>query len=152
MQIKSDGIVKEINRVWPSLIRGSQDNAGHIWIPDAIYWCPREQEVEKLLSDTFMEQYKWTKEIFDCDTFSLVLNAFVAQERYVQMENRKLSEDEWFEWSFFQCWGTKFQGESMHHAINGCLTSNRGIVLIEPQNDQMWRANNEKDHVYYISF
>ena len=128
-----------MREVWPCLIKGDQNTVGNLWIPDTFYWLPTLDDVEKLLQDTFMEKYRWVTQIFDCDTLSKVMSAFVAQERYRLMEEKNLSSKEIFEWAFFECGGTRFHGQEMRHAINGCITSDSGIVLIDARIDKMWR-------------
>ena len=152
MRVTCNDIESKMKAIWPNLTRGNQYTLGNLWIHDALYWLPTQAKVEQLLLDSFMEQYRWTAQVFDCDTFTKVMCAFVAQERYRQMEEKKLSANELFEWAFFECGGTKYQGKRTHHALNGCITSDQGIILIEPQDDQIWKADHEKDYIYFAKF
>ena len=142
-------LIKQIHEIWPDLVDG-YPGPSNIAIPDNTYWLPTKRDLEWRVVDTFMDQYRYKAESFDCDDFALVLHAFVVQERYVQIERRELSKDEWFPWAFGQVWGTRFRGQPMGHAINVCLTSDDGIILLEPQNDQIWEANTDRDHVHFV--
>ena len=119
-------------------------------IADREYWWPAYDKVKSLLWDTYIDRYRYTLEMFDCDDFALVLHAFVVQERYRQIEKRKLSKDEWLPWAFGQVWGTKFQNEVKDHAVNICVTSDKGVTLIEPQNDAIWSFNPANDILYAV--
>lgn len=98
-----------------------------IFVADRTYKQPSLQELEDLLFLTYFEEYKWTKEVFDCDDFADILAAYVKQNRY--KEHAKLP------WSFGICWGSVRQ-----HALNIAVTNNDKVYLIEPQNDEIWEA------------
>jgi len=103
-----------------------------------------------LLWDTYLEKYRWIADVFDCDDRGIVLHAFVIQQRYYQIQERKISKEEWFPWALGEVWASMFRGKVSGHAINICLTRDAGLLLIEPQTDQMWSADREKDRPYFI--
>lgn len=104
-------------------------------IADREYKYPTEEEVTKLLRETYFEHYKWTKEVFDCDDFTVILNAFVKQNRYKELAK--------LPWAFGEAW-TK----GGKHAVNIAVTPDK-ILLIEPQNDKIWEASIE-DKIVFI--
>lgn len=110
--------------------------ADQIKIADRKYKKPTRTEVEKLLRETYFEDYEWTKEVFDCDDFAVILNAFVKQNRY--KEGAKLP------WAFGEAWV-----KGGEHAVNIVITSDNKILLIEPQADKIWEAS-EKDEIVFI--
>jgi len=101
--------------------------SGQIKIADREYKHPTVEEVTQLLRETYFEHYKWTKEVFDCDDFSVILNAFVKQNRYKELAK--------LPWSFGEAW-TK----GGKHAVNIAVTPDK-VLLIEPQNDKIWEAS-----------
>ena len=149
MKITREDLIKQLHALWPDLVDGLPGPT-NLAIPDNTYWLPSKRDLEWLVVDTFMEKYRYKAEVFDCDDFALVLHAFVVQNRYIEIEQRKLSKDEWFPWAFGQVWGTKFRGKPTGHAINICLTRDEGVILLEPQNDQIWKADSNRDHVHFV--
>ena len=144
MIITSEDLIKRLTDMWPDL-------KGFIYNADGTYWMPTFRDLEWLMVDTFFNEYGWTREIFDCDDFSLCLHAFVVQGRYKQMMEKKLTKEERLPWSFGQAWMTKYRGNIDGHAINICITRDKGMILIEPQSDMLlWEANNETDNCYYV--
>ena len=134
-------IEAELKRLWPNItVMGSDRN----------YWCPKQEEVKSLLWDTYIERYKYTVEIFDCDDFALLIHAFVAQERYRKMQDEKFSKEEWLPWAFGEAWGNKFDGQAYNHAVNICLTRDKGVIFVDPQNDQIWNGDPDSNSVYFI--
>lgn len=146
MKISSIGIEKACRSVWPEV---------DIDTSDSDYWLPKCKEVYDLVWDTFIDKYQYTPETFDCDDFSLILHAFIVQERYVQIKLKEIPREQWRPWAFGQARGRKFRGHESHHAINLCLTSDHGIVFIEPQSGPepvIWEANRESDNPYSLRF
>jgi len=157
MKITRLEIIGQLQTKWPELVDGLP-NATNLAIPDINYWMPKKSDVESLVINTFFENYKYKVQVFDCDDFSLVVHAFVVQERYRQIEKREISKEEWFPWSFGQVWGTKFQGKTMKHAINIIMTSDNGIMFLEPQSSDrgvfdgvsLWKTDSLKDNIYFV--
>lgn len=135
-------IRNEILKYWPYLTKRND-----ILIADRTYWMPSLSKLESLVYKTYIDGYKYVKEMYDCDDFALSLHAFVAQTRYEEAHQRDIPKEDWYTWSFGQAWGSRFRGVDTNHAINICMTSDAGLVLIEPQNDAIWEINNEKDKV-----
>lgn len=95
-----------------------------------------------LLAESEFEKYKYHKNTFDCDDFSLILHAFVRQEQYRRKDWKN-------PWAFGEAWGNKFKGELQEHAVNIALTK-KEILLIEPQTDEIWTANPDNDNIYFV--
>jgi len=139
MKIASQDLFRQLKSIWPSM---------QVILADREYWLPAESKVHDLVWGSYIEQYRYTVELFDCDDYALTLHAFVVQERYKQMEERKLPKEEWFPWAFGEVRGRRFNGVEANHAINICVTSDKGVLLIEPQNDKSWTADRDRDHAY----
>ena len=97
-------------------------------IADKEYILPKTNAVKKLIFDTYFEDYKYTRETFDCDDFALVLHAFVKQERYKVKSNHP--------WAFGECW-------TMSHAFNFFIDENQELRYVEPQNDKFIDCPND---------
>jgi hypothetical protein len=140
MKVTHIDVAREINRVWP--------NFRNFVMPDEFYWLPKKKEVRKYLKESAFEKYKWQRSIFDCDDFALVLHAYIVEERYKNLN--KIPEKERFAWAFGQVWGVRFAGKDLEHAINICVTRDKGVQLIEPQRDKMWKAKAKRDIPLFI--
>jgi hypothetical protein len=132
----------KINEVWPHLSLADP----RILSVDKIYWTPKRKSVESLLYDSFIENYGYLKEIFDCDDFALILHAFVVQERYRWVDSDKKPEGgEWLPWVFGEI-GIN------NHMLNFCLTEDDGFIIIEPQSDEIREADTKRDIPKFIKF
>jgi hypothetical protein len=101
---------------------------------DAVYECPSLKELNIFLHDTWFEKYAYTLERFDCDNYAKILSAFVEQERYKTQAA--------YQWALGEIRGEFVNGPARGgHAMNFCLTSDAGMVLIEPQNDGIFRPD-----------
>ena len=121
-----------------------------LWIADVEYYLPERKEIEIALRHNQTNFRKFIDELWDCDDFALLLNAQIKVQRAEKAREGQILQDEWFPWAFGECWGTKFQGKKYKHAINICFTRDEGILLIEPQTDEIWKANPKRDQVYFI--
>jgi len=147
MKISRSDLVEKLHNIWPYLIDG-HSKGGHIWIPDSSYWTLTKKDIEWILTDTWIDKYRYVAEGFDCDDSAMLFHAFCVQERYKRMRDANASG--WFSFAIGQCWGTKFEGKDTSHAINIAITSDEGVILFEPQNDRTWIADAGRDHVHFI--
>ena len=103
-------------------------------IRDTEYRVPALEEVKRLLKETFIEEYQYRVNSFDCDDYALILDAFVKQEGYKQG---------WLlPWTFGQVYGIFPDYSPDFHARNIVLTT-EGLYLIEPQLDEVRGINAE---------
>lgn len=106
----------------------------YLIIRDTEYTVPTLEEVKKLLKETFIEEYQYRANSFDCDDYSLILDAFVKQEGYKQGWSKP--------WAFGQVYGIFPDYSPEFHARNIVLTV-EGLYLIEPQLDEARGINAE---------
>ena len=149
MKVDRSEVVRQLKRQWPHLVDGLP-NPTNIAMPDGQYWLITKRELEWAVSDTFMERYRYKAEGMDCDDFAMILHAWVVQERYREIVERGAGTSTWFPWAFGQCWGSRFRGQDTGHAINICVTRDVGILLVEPQNDRIWEAEDGEDIAHFI--
>jgi len=141
MKVERLWLLSELQRYWPDR---------KPYLGDSNYWLPSLREVEDLLLKSWVDQYKWMNEIFDCDDFALIVHAWVVQERYKRRQEEGEKEELKYPWAFGEAWGSKLKGEYTSHAINVVITRDKGIYLAEPQDDHIWAANPDNDILYYI--
>ncbi len=97
-------------------------------VEDNDYFCPTFEQLWDLIRNSKIDAYSYHKETFDCGDFSLILHAFVRQCQY---------DMDWPNpWLFGEVFG-KFSDIGGSHARNFCVTSDRGFILPEPQNDRL---------------
>jgi len=149
MKVKAYNVVQQLLDIWPALKWNVMDMS-NIYIVDRLYWLPSKKDVRNLLWDNYVDKYKWIKDEFECNDFSLILDAFIKQERYGIAEDKGVSKDAIHPWAFGETYGVKWNGKNCHHAINICITRDAGVLLVEPQNDKMWSADSKNDKPYYI--
>lgn len=94
---------------------------------DKIYYCPSKHELWNGLISSYIDDYKYQAEIMDCDDYSIILKAWFTQEQYKRQWDHP--------WAFGVSVGTTAKGG---HSINVALTSDCGILFVEPQNDKIW--------------
>ncbi len=131
-KISGTEIKSMLKDAWPEI------NSNNIKISDTWYIMPSDNELWKLVMDAGVNSFVHTyhimddcSQMFDCDDFALLLHSFVIKERYNQMVEQKLSKEECLPWAFGQIW---CKGPtSDNHALNICITKDKGIELIYPQ-------------------
>lgn len=97
---------------------------------DAIYYVPRRAEVEQLLERSLLDRREWLEERHDCDDFAYVLKGEASSHAYDAPGLR-------FGLCLGIAWGY-FDWARGYHAINWALTSDAGLLLIEPQSDELY--------------
>jgi len=145
MRVSSNKLSNEINKLWNYLLRN-----GGLVMPDGEYWAPTIKDIQDYIKNSNIYKYKYNLEWMDCDDFALLLHSDIIKQRYEKIINKKLSKEKWLPISFGQIWGSKFKGQKMAHAINICYTSDQGVMLIEPQTNEIWKANSKKDKPFFI--
>lgn len=117
---------------WPKI------NPHDIKLADGMYVCPTRAEVEKILFDSKIDEMIYKAEIADCDNFAVLLYAYVLRKRYEDYNAGLLPRDGLYSLTFGEIWyKDPIQGS---HAINIAITSDAGILFIEPQTDRVWKA------------
>jgi len=137
-------IEDEINDLWRA--------SAYVASSDDYYWTPTRKEVETLIADAFISDYIYIKELMDCDDFALILHAFVVQTRNQIVREGKIPLEEQYAWPFGEIWLTHFQGVATPHGMNFVVTSDEGLLLVEPQTDQIFVPSSVSDRPFLIKF
>jgi hypothetical protein len=132
-------VLLKLFEVWPKF------NPGRLYLADRTYVMPSKKEVEKLLFDSRIDEYVHTAHssspksgILDCDDFTLLLHAYVVRKRYEDFKAKKLPKDQQYPLAFGEIW---YNDPNIGlHSINICFSRDKGILLIEPQSDEIWKA------------
>jgi hypothetical protein len=132
-------LLGKLLKTWPTL------NPGRLWKADAKYIMPTKGELEKAIFKSPVPNYEYIPEIEDCDDFALLLQADIIRKRYKDYKAGKIHKEQQYPWTFGQIW---YQSPEGTHAINLCVTCDKGVLLIEPQGGKIRKPN--KDMV--ISF
>ena len=136
-------IFNKLHNMWPSLTHGK------IWFEDGKYLLPTRSELEKKLLESVVESYEYVPEIEDCGDFALLLHGDIIRSRYDDYKAGKIPDSQLYPWAFGQIW---YQDTVMGpHAINICITSDEGILLVEPQSDEIRKATPNMV-VFFIRF
>lgn len=152
MKVNSQKIIQMLMDMWPNLTYNFP-NASSIFLEDGTYYLPSKDKVESMIRRAELsERYKYHLEWMDCGDYALIMHSFVVQKRYKRIIKEKLDKSRWYPWAFGECWGSKFNGKLVWHAINIAITSDKGIILIEPQAEgaYTWEPSRESDVVHFI--
>lgn len=95
----------------------------HILISDERYRLMERKQLEELLKKDKTDQYQYIPEDFDCNNFAEVLDGNIDELTYPQG------------YAFGQLW---FYTNEFGHAINFAILEDESLVLIEPQNDEIF--------------
>jgi hypothetical protein len=115
-----------------------QQFTGNIQILDSWYWVPTRDEVQRFLKESFIDQYQYVAQAYDCDDFALTLMAYARQERHKKMHLKQIPASQYYSWPLGMVCGTRQSGNGLvAHAFNVCVTSDADVVYIEPQTDRL---------------
>lgn len=120
------------------LLRGIWPGIQIVWMPDTVYTIPTISEVEKAIVLSGVAKKKFDGELWDCDDYSLSLNAFIK-------EMQRTKEGAQYHWAFGEVFGTKFRRVDELHTINICVAE-EGIYFIEPQTYDIWQGESVADN------
>lgn len=126
--LSGNKLLDKFLKAWPNM------NSHKIKLADKNYIMPTEEELKKALFDSKVSSYQYVPEIEDCDDFSLLLHADIIRKRYDAYKAGELSKNQQYPWAFGQIW---YQGPTGLHSANICVTCDKGILLIEPQQDSI---------------
>ena len=133
--LKGSRVLGELLKIWPEL------NPGRLWLADSVYVMPTEKELKEILFRSKVDSYKYTKNIQDCDDYALFLHTDVILYRYENFKKGKIDKDQLYSWAFGQIWYK--DSRIGYHAINICITRDKGVLLIEPQNDKIFKPKKD---------
>jgi hypothetical protein len=95
----------------------------HLLISDSRYRLMTRDQLISLLKQDKTDQHSWIEEDWDCDNFAEVLDGNIDEMTYPEG------------YAFGQLW---FYTNTFGHAINFAILDTRELVLIEPQNDEIF--------------
>jgi len=135
--IVSHKIIKQrIKAIWPK--------CRNIWLNDPEYDYPTLDEIKAVLELDNTDRLAAHGYRFDCDDFALQLCAAVSKYR-----GENAQGDGPAPWPFGQAKVRKYRGKKEYHCLNLCLLET-DIILIEPQDDNIWLASATNDDPFFI--
>ncbi len=138
--ISSERLRMALNGLWPNLQM--------IWPTDPNYEVVPVKKLKEILNKCSVSGLTFMGDVWDCDNFALQLHAKVQKHQYDEVLFGTASKTPW---AFGECLGTRFRGDEINHAINISITDN-GVYLIEPQTNEIWKADKTSDKPYFIKF
>lgn len=127
MMITANQIRSMFEETWPDL--------KEVWCFDQNYYLPEAKEVAQAVKESRVNFEKKDGETFDCDDYALQLHAEIKRKR--------------MGWAFGEAFGSRIRGWPSYHMLNICCTVS-GVLLIEPQTDQMWPPNPTADNILFV--
>lgn len=138
--ISTERLRMKLQKLWSDLTM--------IWPTDPIYEPMTLILLREVVQACSIAHMEFAGTVWDCDNFALQLHATVQKYQYNQMKKGAASK---IPWAFGECLGTMFRGREEDHAINICITD-EGIYLIEPQTNEIWKANKREDNPFFVKF
>jgi len=129
-------IKKRIQKVWPK--------CRNVWLLDPEYEYPTLDEIKSVLANDRTDLLVSHGNRWKCNHFALMLTTMVALYRAQSVKG-----DEPSPWPFGQVLVRKHRGKKEMHSINICVLENE-IILIEPQDDNIWIASPIDDDPFFI--
>lgn len=111
-----------LHQQWPEL------DQRNVFFSDNKFVLMTENELLKIIENRPLDKYKFIKQAFDCDDYSLLLQAHVIIQRYIKITGNEA--EPLLPWAFGQIW---YKIGDSYHTLNICVTSGRKIRVIEPQ-------------------
>jgi len=148
MKITDKEIVKQLQTIWPKL-----EEDKNVWLADSAYWMPDRKWIDELLKASWIDKKKYIQSTWDCDDYALYL---MAEAHYLVaglVWAEEIKKEDALPWAFGECWGyfnVDWNDIVKKHSINICITSDEGILLIEPQDDSIRIPDPKKDSIQYI--
>ena len=136
----SKQIRKTITNLWP--IRD-------IWLVDPKYFLLDIDVVDQIIKELSNKKLEFIDNVWDCDNYSLLLNAEFKKYQYDCLTCSGYTKVN-YTWAFGQCLAKKVKGIDTNHAINIAVCK-QGVYLIEPQNDDIWKVDKNKDELYFFN-
>ena len=139
MIITSTTLRNRIKELW---------NIRDIWLLDPKYFLLDSSIVERIIKDLSNKKMKFTDNVWDCDNYSRLLDAEFKKYQYICAKCSRPDKLN-FTWAFGVCMGQRFNGNDINHSVNIALCK-QGVYLIEPQTDKIWKADPDRDKLYFI--
>lgn len=115
-----------------------------IVVVDKEYVLPTLEEFDAILGKSFIRNYKYTVDKFDCDDFSCILEAYVKQQKYV--------DDVSYQYPIGRVYGVLAGVEGFHSrnlVICGNSVEDAKNYSVEPQTYEV-RLYGYQDYLGYI--
>jgi len=132
--IQASEIRKMTKALWPEI--------GFQWLTDKKFSVPKLEQLKAFLSISELDKQEFIDHAQDCDDFALQLHA-EAKRYFVQKEELK------YPLAFGECFATRWAGFKKKHNANICVCED-GIYLIEPQTDEIRKANSKTDNILIV--
>jgi hypothetical protein len=144
-------LVLVIKTLWPEL-NDALPGSTNIAIPYGKYYLPTLTEVRTIIYEAKVSGIVPEQDLFMCADFALQLHANV---KMLWKEKGGVVTI-----AFGEAWGTRFnlykkgilvlRGVEASHAVCFAVTRDYGIVLIEPTNGKIWKAEPGEDAIHFV--
>ena len=152
-RISQSRIEKILKKKWQYLV-SDYPAPSNINIPDNVYWKLTIKSARQIHNQGKQYNYKYIPSLHDCDNFALSELNFYQNYRYYEAYRKEINSNQYYNYTCFICWGAKFNGKPMGHAINGVITEKEEILFHEPQSTyyNYWKADTDRDTPYFFLF
>jgi len=114
---------------------GDRAKGAQFWLADSKYYAANLADIQSVLQQTKIEQLKYVAEDFDCDDFSFTLMGALHANPYEPKKMPTAKQAVFIVWVWWKM-GNNVYG----HALNMCVTADKKVYMIEPQNDRIFNV------------
>lgn len=152
-RISKNRIVKLLKDKWPYLV-SAYPGPSNINIPDNSYWKLTMKKARQIHVLSKEYNYKYIPSLHDCDNFALSELDFYQNYRYYEAYRKEITKTQYYNYTTFIVWGSKFNGKKTGHAINGIITDKEEILFHEPQSSyyNFWKGTSDGDSPHFLLF
>ena len=140
MIITSKDLRKTLSNLW---------NIRDIWLTDRDFYTLDSSMLATIVKANSVTHKEYIPKIRECEEFARNLLYNIREYQALCYECSAMGKDH-SNWAIGTCTGTKFQGVKENHTINIAVCID-GIFLTDPQNDNIWEADKNKDELYFIT-
>jgi len=132
------------------ILKDNQANLKYIWLTDPAYIQLDFDNLVAVVKACSVKGFHAMGELWDCDNYALQLHARVQAYQYDLVKKGMLNTQN--SWAFGECIGID-DGifTSGVHAVNIAITD-KGVALIEPQEDRVWLAAKDEMSLFFVKF
>jgi hydroxymethylpyrimidine/phosphomethylpyrimidine kinase len=128
---------QEIRHIIAKAIGGIISPTVNPLLPDAEYYLPRLEEVQRIVKEDHTDRMAYMEEVFDCDDSAVLLKAAFIKDAYKRKRRA---------YAFGIVWGMF----PHPHAVNWVITRDKEFFFIEPQTDEIYKPRKEDLSVFMI--
>ncbi len=143
MAVTSAYVRGKIAAIWPAL--------KFVVLSDQLWFPPSKPALIDFLKESWPHvKPPYIPSVSECEEFSISLVAYQRKLHAVLVADGVIPITDRYNWPIGIVCGTRFRGRDIDHWQNICLTHDAGIMMIEPQTQEIWSPEPDQDEIYFL--